>query len=255
MNVVLIPIKELGAAKSRLRPVLGDAERERLVLGLAEKAIRAALEADGVDRVLVVSRDPRVLARAAECRAQVVAESSPTHDARALNRALDQGRARALEMGEAPRAGIVCNSRTMEPPDESALDQGRASAAELGATALAVLVADLPTIEPADVSALFEAARGDAAVVLARSHDGAGLGALVESPIAGLPFHFGDGRAFEHHLHEARTRGLGTRTLDRPGLALDLDTTDDWARHRDVLGRAWPVGAVHDRPARVVHTR
>ncbi|MFN7955837.1 MAG: 2-phospho-L-lactate guanylyltransferase [bacterium] len=222
MNVVLIPIKELGAAKSRLRPVLGDAERERLVLGLAEKAIRAALEADGVDRVLVVSRDPRVLARAAECRAQVVAESSPTHDERALNRALDQGRARALE---------------------------------LGATALAVLVADLPTIEPADVSALFEAARGDAAVVLARSHDGAGLGALVESPIAGLPFHFGDGRAFEHHLHEARTRGLGTRTLDRPGLALDLDTTDDWARHRDVLGRAWPVGAVHDRPARVVHTR
>lgn len=222
MNVVLIPIKELGAAKSRLRPVLGDAERERLVLGLAEKAIRAALEADGVDRVLVVSRDPRVLRRAAECRAQVVAESSPTHDERALNRALDQGRARALE---------------------------------LGATALAVLVADLPTIEPADVSALFEAARGDAAVVLARSHDGAGLGALVESPIAGLPFHFGDGRAFEHHLHEARTRGLGTRTLDRPGLALDLDTTDDWARHRDVLGRAWPVGAVHDRPARVVHTR
>lgn len=221
MNVVVVPIKALASAKSRLRAVLDDGERERLVLALAERAIRAALAAEAVDEVLVVSRDLRALALARDCEATAVLETTPIRDPRALNLALDQGRERALA---------------------------------LGATAVAVLVADLPTIESADVQALFDVAACGPCVVLARSHDGAGLGALVEHPVVGLPFHFGDGRAFEHHLQEARSRGLRSITLDRPGLALDLDTTEDWARHRDIWGHVPPTAVARDERAHVAHS-
>ncbi len=222
MNVVVVPIKALASAKSRLRAVLDDGERERLVLALAERAIRAALAAEAVDEVLVVSSDLRALALARDCEATAVLEATPIRHPQPLNRALDQGRERALT---------------------------------LGATALAVLVADLPTIEPADVQALFESAASGTGVVLARSHDGAGLGALVERPILGLPFLFGDGRAFEHHLQEARSRGLRSITLDRPGLALDLDTTDDWVRHREAWGYVAPAAAACHERAPVAHPR
>lgn len=208
MNTVLIPIKALRAAKSRLGPELDESQRARLGLVLAERVVCAAAAARGVDRVLVVTRDERILDLAGAWHAVAVRERGGEGEADALNAALDEGRRRALE---------------------------------LGSTELAVVVADLPTVEPEDVAAVFDALASGASVVLARAHDRDGLGALGLRPADALPFRFGDGRALHHHATEARQRGLATVVLDRPGLAIDIDTAEDLAAWGAALPMGWEL--------------
>lgn len=206
MNTVVIPIKDLHAAKSRLAPELDESQRGRLVLVLAERVVCAAIAARGVDRVLVVTRDERILELATAWHALAVREPPGASEANALNAALEEGRRRALQ---------------------------------LGSTRLAVVVADLPTVEPEDVTALFDTLASGARVVLARAHDGEGLGALGLSPADALPFRFGDGRAFRHHAAAAAALGLDPVVLDRSGLAIDIDTADDLAACRSSLPMGW----------------
>ena len=194
MNVVVIPAKAPDRAKSRLGAALDPGRRRALADDLARRALEAALGCASADLVLVVTSD-RDLARHAEGRGAValVEESGPE----GLNVALE--RAREVARGR-------------------------------DAAALAVLLADLPTVEPTDVDALFGALAGDdGAVVLARSRDGRGLGGLAVRPPGAIPFRFGDGEAYRAHLAAAGDRGLPVVTLDRPGLAFDLDTPDDLA--------------------------
>jgi 2-phospho-L-lactate guanylyltransferase len=70
---VLVPLKPLAQAKSRLRgaaPV-----HEDLVLALARATVSAALAADGVRRVLVVTRDVRAAGALRACGAGVLADT------------------------------------------------------------------------------------------------------------------------------------------------------------------------------------
>lgn len=57
---VVIPVKRLSEAKSRLRPILSDADREALVLDMVERVIGAARAARRVADVAVVTSDSRV---------------------------------------------------------------------------------------------------------------------------------------------------------------------------------------------------
>lgn len=221
MNTVLIPIKGLHAAKSRLGPELDDSERARLVLVLAERVVCAATAARGVDRVLVVTRDERLLELASAWHAEAVREHGGESEPDALNAALDEGRRHAIAAG---------------------------------ATRLAVVVADLPMVEPDDIAAVFDALASGAGVVLARAHDGEGLGALGLTPADAVPFRFGDGRALRHHAAAAEARGLATVVLDRSGLAFDLDTAEDLAACRASLPMGWE--RIHvDRASEVGATR
>jgi 2-phospho-L-lactate guanylyltransferase len=75
--------------------------------------------------------------------------------------------------------------------------------------------------------------------------------------IAAFPFHFGIGSRLQH---ERAATGMGLRVVDvvRPGLALDLDTPDDWGKLReetqvrllsdDVPGTAWLLPGRGSRP-------
>ncbi|GAA1411628.1 2-phospho-L-lactate guanylyltransferase [Catellatospora coxensis] len=78
---VLVPLKPLAEAKSRLRGAA--AGHEDLVLDLARATVSAALAADGVARVLVVTRDPRATAALRDCGADVLPD-----EGRDLNDAL-----------------------------------------------------------------------------------------------------------------------------------------------------------------------
>lgn len=199
-RVVVIPVKAPAQAKSRLRAVLDDDAREDLARRMARRSIRAALDAPRVDDVLVVSRDPLVLAEAA-------AEGATPVDERELVDAGDS--ARALN---------------------GALELARRRALEIGVVRLAVVMADLPRIEATDVDALFAALEREAvAVVLAPDADGPGLGALALDPAGCLAFAFGGGRALERHREAAVARSLAVAELRRPGLAFDLDTAEHLA--------------------------
>lgn len=69
---LLVPLKPLAEAKSRLRGAAPD--HEDLVLSLARATVRAALAAPGVARVLVVTRDPVAAADLRGCGAAVAAD-------------------------------------------------------------------------------------------------------------------------------------------------------------------------------------
>jgi len=57
---LLVPLKALPRAKTRLRGAPAGVGHERLVLALALSTVRAAQRADGVDEVVVVTGDARL---------------------------------------------------------------------------------------------------------------------------------------------------------------------------------------------------
>jgi 2-phospho-L-lactate guanylyltransferase (CobY/MobA/RfbA family) len=102
------------------------------------------------------------------------------------------------------------------------------------------LAADLPTVVAEDVDAMIEAcpARG---VAIGRAHD-EGTNALALRPPGAIVSAFGSPRSSSVHVALARAAGVESVLVDRPGLALDLDTPDDLteALAADAFaGRAW----------------
>ncbi|HUJ05484.1 MAG TPA: 2-phospho-L-lactate guanylyltransferase [Streptosporangiaceae bacterium] len=89
---VLIPVKELAQAKSRLSG-LGDADREALALAMAADTVAAAVGCGPVGAVVVVTGDPAVRAEAGALGAEVLAGQPPA----GLNQALLAGAAYARQ--------------------------------------------------------------------------------------------------------------------------------------------------------------
>ena len=141
--------------------------------------------------VLVVSRDPHVRRLAAR------------QDARVLAEAESGGHSAASSLG------------------------ARALARE-GAAAMIQVPADIPLMTPDDIAALVRAHGEGPAITLAPSRDQLGTNAVVSSPPDVLPLRFGDD-SFSRHLRLARARGIEPQIVQRPGLALDVDTPADLA--------------------------
>ncbi len=189
---VVVPVRALEGAKSRLGAQLDAEERQALVLALFERVLEAARGTAGVGRVIVVSPDGEVLRRAARAGALPLRQQSGD-----LN------------------AGLV---------------QAADLAAAMGVAAVLVLPADLPAINPAEVRRLVESASASARpgrplVALVPDRHGGGTNALLVSPPRAIPFRFGEGSR-SLHATEARAAGAVYLELDGP-LSLDIDTPDD----------------------------
>lgn len=186
---IVIPARALEGAKSRLGEVLDPEERHDLAVALLERTVRAALGANAVDGVLVVSPDPAAL----DCAAAVGA------------RTLRQG-TRGLN---------------------AALVEARAEAIRLGATELLVVPTDLPRIASDLVDGLLaEAGQTDGPLVLlVPDRHGRGTNALFLRPPGVIDFAFG-GDSRLAHAALAEAAGVPYRELDGP-LTMDLDTPDD----------------------------
>ncbi len=117
---VVMPVKRLGAAKSRLRGALSGVPHEELALALAADTLRAARACPAVAGVLVVTDDARVRAAADAAGARVAADPGA-----GLNAAFRHGAAVA-----GPRAAV------------------------------AGLTADLPALRPAELAAALRATQG-----------------------------------------------------------------------------------------------
>lgn len=139
---VVLPVKKLSSAKSRLAPVLPGSDRRRLVLEMFSHALSVCLSAVDLTRVLVVSSDEIVGERAINAGASWIRDPEP-----GLNRSL----AAVFES---------CWSR-----DETPL----------------YLPCDLPRLATADIRAIVGAG-SDERVVLCSSRDGAGTNALMVPP-------------------------------------------------------------------------
>jgi 2-phospho-L-lactate guanylyltransferase len=249
--VAVVPLRDGSSGKSRLAHVLDPASRSRLIAVLARHVVGTLLASDGVERVGVVTSDPRFTWRA--LRDVVVDESAD-----AAHAAGSDGL--PLLTADADRLRIV-----LQPADRQGLDAavelGREIASEDAATQgpvrLLVAHADLPALTTADVAALLAE---DVPVVVATDRRGAGTNLLVLDPPASAPsrggpsgagfrYRFGPGRRAAH-VAEAERLGLRAVVVQRPGTAVDLDTVEDWgelpANARAVVGLHVPALWDHD---------
>ncbi|MCY4551790.1 MAG: 2-phospho-L-lactate guanylyltransferase [Defluviicoccus sp.] len=112
----------------------------------------------------------------------------------------------------------------------AAVEAGREAARRLGAARIVVLPSDLPTARPDDVLALANAA---SPVAVAPDRHRRGTNGLALDAGLDFAFRFGAG-SFAAHMAEAARLGVAAQALDNPGLALDIDTPQDW---RDWRGR------------------
>ncbi|MGH2962771.1 MAG: 2-phospho-L-lactate guanylyltransferase, partial [Solirubrobacterales bacterium] len=113
---------------------------------------------------------------------------------------------------------------------------GVARAIELGATAAVLLPGDCPLLDPHELDgALGRTAAGRVAVVPDRH--GTGTNALLLAPPDAIEPAFGEGSRARHE-RLARRSGHRVAVESLASLALDIDTPDDLAALREVLGDA-----------------
>jgi len=196
---LLVPVKELAVAKTRLSRFAGAA-RADLALAFAIDTVTAALATDLVGAVLVVTDDARVAAGATAAGADVVADQ--------------------------PRAGL-------NPALQHGADVARSRG---GPGPLAALSADLPALRPEDLSAALAAA-AEQTLCFVADVDGTGTTLLAARDAGDLRPSFGHRSRARHRaagaveltgalvslrrdvdtevdLYDAQRLGVGPRTRD-----------------------------------------
>ncbi len=187
MYHALIPVKALGEVKSRLAPYLTLYQREELVLTMLSHVIQTLLDCHELERVSVVSPDQRVLEYAYMWGAYTLQEEKQGH-----NPALQAAATREVA---------------------------------IGTTALLTISADLPLLQQNDIERML-AASHHYDVVLAPAQEGTGTNAVLMHPPLALPYVFGP-NSLQRYQEQAERRELLTTQIQRPGLALDVDTIKD----------------------------
>lgn len=188
--VVVLAVKSLAVAKSRLAAVLGPDDRERLVLAMFIDTLEAASRAHLVGSTVVVTPDSRVAAEAVRAGAGVIADPG----------------ARAADGNDPLNAAYLHGARTLAASE----------------SVIVALQADLPAMTPAELDAALRIAPSGRSVVI--DHTGTGTTALIaRGRGTDLRPHFGTGSARAHLASGAQA----LRGSQWPGLRTDVDTIDD----------------------------
>ena len=119
---VVIPVKLLARAKSRIAPLAGP-RRAELALAMASDTLDAVVASRAADQVLVVTDDPVATAELAPAGAMVV----PDEPRAGLNAALSYGAARALDFW--PGSALAALSADLPALRASELDVALRTAA------------------------------------------------------------------------------------------------------------------------------
>jgi 2-phospho-L-lactate/phosphoenolpyruvate guanylyltransferase len=226
--VAVVPLRDGSSGKSRLADVLDPAERSRLIGVLARHVVGTLLASEAVERVLVVTSDPRFTWRA--LGGLVEPATRPTTDAPNVPNAptvTDAPAEGAHAEDDGPGRLQIVLQPASRPGLDAALDVGRDLVADdpHGSVRLLIAHADLPALTVEDVEALLA---HDAPVVVATDRMRSGTNLLVLDADAPFTFRFGVG-SLAAHLAEADARGVRAVVVQRPGTAVDLDTLDDWS--------------------------
>src|SRR6185437_5448262 len=215
---VLLPVKVLARAKSRLAVLAGDRRRE-LALALASDTVSAVLGCPEVARVVVVTSDPVAGPLLAALGAVVVPDEPAGRATGHWTRVGLEGHPGVLgDLGGHDLSGV-------QDLLNAALRHGAAVAARRWpGTGLAALTADLPAVSPAELAAALRAA-GAAPGLAAFVPDAAGVGTTLYAVPPG-----GEFRPLFGGASRARHAAAGAIELDPgafTGLRRDVDTPDD----------------------------
>jgi 2-phospho-L-lactate guanylyltransferase len=184
----IIPVKSLAQTKSRLTAVLSPSERADLTLFMLERTI-GVLQAAGIGKLVVVSRDTAVTHLATQHGALTLAEPPGA----GLNEAIQEG-VRLATLGHADR--------------------------------VLVLPADLPFLTADDVTLVCQDSTCHTITICPDRHEQGTNGLLLPLP-TNFAFQFGEG-SFQKHVMNARYGRLTPHLIRTPGWQFDLDTVEDW---------------------------
>jgi 2-phospho-L-lactate guanylyltransferase len=187
---VIIAVKRLGAAKTRLAPVLSPAGRENIVLAMLVDTIGAAAAVAAVGAITIVTPDDVAAGIARGLGAHVVADPTPERHPDPLNNAI---------LSAAAVVGMTTSN-------------------------IVVLQGDLPALQTHELASAIAAARGLRRSFVA-DRQGTGTAALfafgIGSDTAIEPL-FGPDSARRH-----TDSGAVELTGEWPGLRCDIDTAED----------------------------
>ncbi|MGC4747157.1 2-phospho-L-lactate guanylyltransferase [Micromonospora sp. DT201] len=232
---VLVPVKHLAAAKSRLRGALPGVPHEELALALAADTLRAVLACPAVAEALVVTDDTRVAATARAAGARVLPDGPDA----GLNAAFRHGAAGAAAEWVAALTADLPALRPAELADALL-------AAELAGALLAAELAG--ALLTAELAGTLLAAENGRPAVRRFVPDAPGSGTTLLTAPPGVPLdpRFGVGSAVAH-----AASGALPLSGDWPSLRRDVDTAADLiAATRLGLGPRTAELVAATRPAR-----
>jgi 2-phospho-L-lactate/phosphoenolpyruvate guanylyltransferase len=207
---VLLPVKVLAQAKSRLAQLAGE-RRHELALALASDTVSAVVACPAVARVIVVTSDPVAGPRLSSLGAHIIPEAVP-------------GDIPEVVPGDRDHEGARPSPDGRQHLLNAALLRGAAVATlRWPGTGLAALTADLPALRPAELAQALRAAAGAAGPAFVP--DAAGLGTTMYAVAPGGEFTpmFGGASRARHAAGGATELALDGIA----GLRQDVDTPDD----------------------------
>lgn len=189
MKALLIPVKTLSNAKQRLGPHFCAQDRIALADALWQDFFEVVRATQGIKRIVVVSAESRILERAEQWGWEVLPE--------------------VQQKSESDSVDFACRW-----------------CAERRVDALLRMPVDLPLVQPADIESLFECLPESPAAVLVPSREGTGTNALLRTPPALFPSHFGPG-SFALHVAEATRCGANLQVVRNQRIEVDVDELED----------------------------
>jgi 2-phospho-L-lactate guanylyltransferase len=188
---VVIPVKDMSAAKQRLTPALPAALRQALALAMLEDVLAALAGVPGLAGRLLVTTDSAAMRLAA------------SYDARCIEDGAGDGHTGAVTAAARRLARDGCGS-------------------------MLTLPGDIPLVTADEIARLIAAHRPAPSFTIAPSHDEQGSNAILMSPPDAVPLRFGEDSFFPH-LAAAEARGIAPTILRLPGISFDIDNPADLA--------------------------
>jgi len=186
-RALLLPIKDLQNAKQRLAGVLTPDERFGLAQAMLADTVRALCGVQRAHKVFVITNYAPAIEIAAQHGWEILREEHQVSESASVD-----------------FASRLC--------------------AERGVVALLRLPLDLPLIQSSDIDELLATECSAPSVVMVPSRDGTGTNAILRTPPALFPSHFGP-NSFVKHCSEAER--AGAKIIVRKNERLEMDVDDE----------------------------
>ncbi|MCA0453308.1 MAG: 2-phospho-L-lactate guanylyltransferase [Chloroflexi bacterium] len=186
---MIVPVKPLNQAKTRLAQVLSPTERQNLAETMLRHVLGVVQHVPQLMGTLVISRDNRALSIAREYGARTVQESGA-------------------------------------PELNSALMRATQVISRLNGSAILILPADLPLLEAEDVTSIIRLGEREPSMVIATDQHQDGTNALFIRPPGLIEYAYGPG-SFQRHVAKAHEVGAIVNFYQSDRLSLDIDMPAD----------------------------
>ena len=190
---VIIPVKPLKLAKSRLATVITPEQRQEFAQSLLRHTLEVVQSVPQVAGTLVISRDTKALAIARDFKAYTVMESGA-------------------------------------PELNAALMRATQVVAGWHAEAVLVLPSDLPLLTSEDVSAIIQLGKDDRSMVIATDQHEDGTNAMMSRPPGLFTYAYGPG-SYRRHIELAKQAGAAIKFYHSERLLLDVDLPEDLEKY------------------------